>query len=219
MKNFKKLITLLLSTLMMITIISGCGEKVAPPEEFAKGAYDLVVYGQSDTLKALFINDEDAESLKTTYEKRSKDETKNNLNLAGISFTDEDIDNIYNAALNLRKKATCTIETVSSDKETAFIKIKTTHINSVALDEDAANEAIQEIQNMGLSDREMLLNKAGKLYIQKVIDKLNNGEPSSDTLEKSFSFKKVKDVKTNKDIWIPENPVTFGNDLMTMITK
>ncbi|AOR23597.1 DUF5105 domain-containing protein [Clostridium taeniosporum] len=218
MKNFKKLITVILSTLMLVTMITGCGKKVAPPEDFAKAFYEMVIYGESDTLKTLGIKDEEASTLKTQYEKTIKDAIKNNLNAASLSFTDDQINSIYNAQINAQKKATCTVETVSSDKKTAVVKIKTTHVNTTQLDENAAKEALAEVQKMNITDRKVALAKLGELYIQKLIEKCNGAEASSDTVENTFAFKKIHDDK-GSDAWVPDNPVTFGNQIATMVTK
>ncbi|MDR5587784.1 MULTISPECIES: DUF5105 domain-containing protein [Clostridium] len=218
MKNFKKLITVLLSTLMLVTMIAGCGKKTETPEKFAEAFHHLTIYGDTSALTSLGLNDEEANTLNTQLEQTFKDAIKNNLNSAGLSFTDDNINNIFEAQLNAQKRTTCTIEPVSSDAETAVVKIKTTHVDIVGLDEKAANDAMTEVQNMNITDRKTALNKLSELYISKLIENCTGAEPSSDTVENTFAFKKVTDDK-NRKVWVPDNPVTFGNKLATMVTR
>ncbi|MBN1067940.1 DUF5105 domain-containing protein [Clostridium botulinum] len=216
MKNFKKLITVLLSTLMLVTMITGCNKKVAPPEDFAKAFYDLAKYVNSDAITSLGMSADEANTVKAEYEKALKGKIRNDLISNGLQCTDEQVNLLYDAQLTAQKKATCTIETITSDEKTAVVKIKTTHINMQGIGEFSANDAIKEIQNMNITDTNVALAKALELYIAKFTEGCNNTEASSDTLENTFTFKKMKDDK-NIEAWVPDNPVTFGNQLATMV--
>ena len=218
MKNFKKLITVLLSTLMLVTIITGCGKKVAPPEDFAKAFCNLIVSGDTESLVSLGISEDEANTLKTEYEKEVKNTIKNNLKSGGLQCTDDQVTRLYNAQMSANKKVTCTVETKTSDAKTAAVKITTNHINITEIDTKAANDAIKEIQNMNISDTKAALDKALELYIAKFIDSCDKIEASSDTVENTFAFKKVTDDK-KRTSWVPDNPVTFGNQIGTMVTR
>ncbi|WP_315081303.1 DUF5105 domain-containing protein [uncultured Clostridium sp.] len=203
---------------MLATMITGCSKKVAPPEDFAKAFYESSMYLNTDTLVSLGMSDDEANTLKAECEEALKDEIKNNLKSNGLQCTDEQVNLLYDAQLTTQKKATCTIETITSDEKTAVVKIKTTHINIQGIGESSANDAIKEIQNMNITDTNVALAKALELYIAKFTEGCNNTEASSDTLENTFTFKKMKDDK-NIEAWVPDNPVTFGNQLATMICQ
>lgn len=218
MKNFKKLITVLLSTLMLVTMITGCNKKVAPPEDFAKAFYDLAVYVNLDAITSLGMSVDEANTVKAEFEKAHKDKIRNDLRSNGLQCTDDQINKLYDAQLAAQKKVNCTVETISSDSKTAVVKIKTTHINISGIDESAANDTIKEVQNMNITDTKVALAKALELYITKFEEGCNNAEPSSDTVENTFAFKKVTDDK-NRTLWAPEDPVTLGNQIATMINQ
>ncbi len=218
MKNFKKLITVLLSTLMLVTMITGCNKKVAPPEDFAKAFYDLAVYVNLDAITSLGMSVDEANTAKAEFEKAHKDKIRNDLRSNGLQCTDDQINKLYDAQLAAQKKVNCTVETISSDSKTAVVKIKTTHINISGIDESAANDTIKEVQNMNITDTKVALAKALELYITKFEEGCNNAEPSSDTVENTFAFKKVTDDK-NRTLWAPEDPVTLGNQIATMINQ
>ncbi|EES50989.1 DUF5105 domain-containing protein [Clostridium botulinum] len=218
MKNFKKLITVLLSTLMIVTMITGCNKKVAPPEEFAKAFYDLAIYVNSDAITSLGMSADEANTVKAEYEKARKDKIRNDLRSGGLQCTDDQINKLYDAQLVAQKKVNCTVETISSDSKTAVVKIKTTHINISGIDESAANAAAKEVQNLNIVDTNIALAKLLELYIVKFEEGCNDTEPSSDTVENTFAFKKVTDDK-NRTLWAPEDPVTLGNQVANMINQ
>ena len=141
--------------------------------------------------------------------------------MAGLSITEENLDAITEAQLNALKKVKATITTESSDKQTAVVKIQTNYLKLTEADEKAANEVLEEVQAMGLTDRQEILNVYSEKYTAKLIETLNAIEPVDDTVEKSFSFviEKVDIDGKSKDMWIPENPTTLGKDISTMIAQ
>ncbi|WP_252247291.1 DUF5105 domain-containing protein [Clostridium sp. ZBS4] len=202
--------------IILFKFITGCNKKVAPPEDFAKAFYDLAIYVNSDAITSLGMSADEANTVKAEYEKALKGKIRNDLISNGLQCTDEQVNLLYDAQLTAQEKATCTIETITSDEKTAVVKIKTTHINIQGIGEASANDAIKEIQNMSITDTNVALAKALELYIAKFTEGCNNTEASGDTLENTFTFKKMKDDK-NIDAWVPDNPVTFGNQLATMV--
>ncbi|MBE6070858.1 MAG: DUF5105 domain-containing protein [Clostridium butyricum] len=221
MKRLKKIMALMFATLMLTTMMIGCGEKIEAPELVVEAYYDLIVYGDTSKLETMGFSSEDVTTIKDQRENQLRTSIKNNFDIAGLKINDEQLDNVMQAQINALKKATCTVEPVSSDKETAVVKLKTTYVKITELDKNAANEAVEEVQAMGLTTTQEVLDKATEIYINKLIDACNNAEASTDTVEKDVMLKlQLFDVSgKTKKMWAPENPVTFGSDIGTMASK
>lgn len=221
MKHLKRFMALMLTTLMLATMMIGCGAKIEAPELVVEAYYDLIVYGDTSKLETMGFSSEDVNTIKEQRESQLRTSIKNNFDIAGLKINDEQLENVIQAQINALKKATCTVEPVLSDKETATVKLKTTYINITELDEKVANEAVEEVQSMELTTTEEVLDKATELYINKFIDACNNATASTDTVKKDFILKLQLfnfSGKTKK-MWAPENPVTFRSDIGTMALK
>lgn len=220
MNKLKKIATLLLTTFMLSIAMVGCGEKIESPELVTESYYDLIVYGDTSKLESMGLGSDDVDTLKEEIQTQLKTQTKNNFTASGLKITDEQLENVINAQNEAMKKISCTVEPVSSDKQTAVVTLKTNYLNITEADEKAANEAVKEAQSMGITSQKELLEKATELYINKLIDECKNIEPSSETVEKNMTLK-LQSFDVNgkaKKMWAPENPVTFGNDIGTMVT-
>lgn len=200
--------------------MTGCG-KIDPPETVAQGFFDLIVYSDTTKLESLGVSAEEFSTVKDFMRQGIKESIRNNFKMAGLSITEENLDAITEAQLNALKKVKATITTESSDKQTAVVKIQTNYLKLTEADEKAANEVLEEVQAMGLTDRQEILNVYSEKYTAKLIETLNAIEPVDDTVEKSFSFviEKVDIDGKSKDMWIPENPTTLGKDISTMIAQ
>ena len=221
MKISKKLIMVLVSMLMLVTMIAGCGQKIEPPELVAEAYYDLIVYGDTSKLETMGFAADDVNTIKEQRESQVKTTIKNTFSVSGLKISDEQLNKVMQAQLDAMKKVTCTVEPVSSDKETAVVTLKTNYVSITEVDQKAAEDAIAEVQAMNLTTQQEVLDKATELYINKLIEALNNIQPSTETVEKNVTLKlQVFDVSgKTKKMWSPENPVTFGNDIGTMVTK
>lgn len=220
MKKVTKILAILLISILSLTVMTGCG-KVDPPETVAQGFFELITYNDTTKLESLGVSAEEFAPVKDFMKQAIKDNTKNNFKMAGLSITEEDLNAITEAQLNALKKVKATFTTESSDKQTAVVKIKTNYIKLTEVDEKAANDALQEIQAMGLTDRQQILDACTEKYTAKLIEGLNSLEPVEDTIEKSFSFtmQKVDIGGKTKKMWVPENPTTLGKDIATMIAQ
>lgn len=220
MKKITKILSMLLISILSVVIMTGCG-KIDPPETVAQGFFDLIVYSDTTKLESLGVSAEEFSTVKDFMRQGIKESIRNNFKMAGLSITEENLDAITEAQLNALKKVKATITTESSDKQTAVVKIQTNYLKLTEADEKAANEVLEEVQAMGLTDRQEILNVYSEKYTAKLIETLNAIEPVDDTVEKSFSFviEKVDIDGKSKDMWIPENPTTLGKDISTMIAQ
>lgn len=221
MKKITKILSILIISILSMSIMSGCGAKVEPPESVAQGFFDMIVYNDTTKIQSIGISDDEISPLKDFMKKSIKDGTKNTFKMSGISIEDDDLDKIAEAQLNAMKKIKATITTESSDKQTAIVKIKTNYLKLTEVDEKAGNEALTEIQSMGSTDKKELEKVFVDKYTTKLVESLTSVEPVDDTVEKSFSFtmKKVDVGGKTIDMWVPDNPTTLGKDIATMVTQ
>ena len=144
MNKLKKIATLLLTTFMLSIAMVGCGEKIESPELVTESYYDLIVYGDTSKLESMGLGSDDVDTLKEEIQTQLKTQTKNNFTASGLKITDEQLENVVNAQNEAMKKISCTVEPVSSDKQTAVVTLKTNYLNITEADEKAANEAVKE---------------------------------------------------------------------------
>lgn len=221
MKKITKILSIFIISILSLSIMSGCGEKVETPESIAQGFFDMIVYNDTTKIQSIGISDDEISPLKDLMKKLTRDSIKNDFNMAGITIEDEDLDKIVEAELKAMNKIKATISNESSDKKTAVIKINTNYLKLTEVDEKAADKAMEEIQSMETTDEDELKKAFVDKYISELVENLNAIEPSDDTVEKSFAFtmKKVNVGGKTKDMWIPDDPTTFGKDIITMVTQ
>ena len=220
MKKLTKILSILVISILSLSIMTGCG-KVEPADKVAQGFFDMIVHSDTTTIESVGIPEDEISGMKDLIRNAIKDNTKNNFKMGGLSISDEDLDKIADAQLGSMSKIKATITTESSDKQTAVVKIKTNYIKLTEADQKAGNDALAEVQAMGLTDQSEMSKIFVEKYVEKLVTEFNALEPVDDTVEKSFSFviQTVQVGGKNKKMWVPENPTTLGKDISTMIAK
>ena len=221
MKNLKKIIPLLLSMVMLVTMVSGCGQKIDPPESVVQAYYDFIVYGDSSKIEELALSKDEVNIIKEKMDTQVKNTIKSSFDIGGLPITDEQLDNIIKAQNEAKKKLNGKVEKISEDKKTATVKITTNYLNITDLDLQAGKDAIEELKTMNITDRNTAMSKVSELYINKLIDVFNKAQPSTETSEISvkLNLERVKSKGKKVNMWVPENPVTFGIEIGTTIYK
>ncbi|MDS0525020.1 hypothetical protein NNC19_04950 [Clostridium sp. SHJSY1] len=218
----KKLIVMLSVLIISIgLVLTGCGKtKIDPPEVTAEAFYDIYVLGDSTKIEKLGVEKSEYESIVETERNAIISAIKNNFTIGGFTISNDQLNRIADAELAALKKLTPKIETTSTSKETASVKIATTYADVVTADQKAANDALAEVKAMGLTSESEARTKFVEIYVNKIVENVNAIEPSADTKEKTFTFKieKFNVGGKAKDIWIPSDMTSFGTDLGKMIT-
>jgi hypothetical protein len=218
----KKILTGILITVLGLTALTACSkEELTPANEIASAFYKLFILGDSEDAKTLFAyTDEDIETFTNTQRDGSIAIIKSNLSAIGsYSPTDEEAAVMYDAQMEAFKKLTFSTEVTSETSDTAVVTLKTNYFDIMALDEQAANEALEEFGAENIIDeastKEFIL-----LYIQKFESIIKSAEPSEDQAEVTISFEKAKtDVggKT-KVMWVPQDASGFGEDIINAVS-
>ncbi|MBD7913212.1 MULTISPECIES: hypothetical protein [Clostridium] len=221
MRRLKKIIAMAsMAVLTTGLVLTGCGQKVDPPEVTAEAFYDLYVLGDTTKIENMGVEKSEYENVRETEKTSMKNATRNNIIKGGFTISDEQLNKIADAELGALKKLAPKIETSSTTDDKATVKIATTYADITPVDTKAFNDAMTEIKAMQLTNESEARKKLLDLYVNKLVDGLNAIQPSSDTKEKSFAFKKQKFNVGGKakDVWVPEDMTVFGTDLGKMIT-
>ena len=221
MKNFKSTIVLQLLTIIFVCMsFVGCGTEVVKGDKVATGFYNMFVKQDLSEIKEIGMSDEDGQKAIQKYKDEIKRQTKLNFTKNSLTISDADLDRIINAELDLFKKLDAEITIISEDKESCEVKISTTYADITTLDNNAANDAVNEVLAMNMTSQSEAKSKVLSLYIDKLVASLENAQPSSERNEKTFTFKKQKldcDGKI-KDVYTPDDYSSFGEAVGNMVT-
>lgn len=94
------------------------------------------------------------------------------------------------------------------------MKVTCTYIDETGIDQKAADDAVDEVQGLGITSQSELLNKATELYINNLVEGFKNAEPSTETVSKTFAFKKDK-----AGYWMPESSTDYILGISKMATN
>lgn len=213
MKKKKSIILMLVTVLLFSFAVIGCGDKITPKES-AQILWDVKLKGDVSGIEKLGGKDGDGQKLLDASKKSEMQLLKTNLTSSGLKATDEQLELVYNALMEACAKNTVTIEETSKSGDSAEVKIKCTYIDETAMDQKAADDAVKAAQGLGITNQSELLKKVTELYIENLVNEFKNAEVSSDTVEKTFTFKKDK-----SGYWMPDSPSDFIVNISKMATN
>lgn len=211
----KKNLLCLMTILCFSFALVGCKNNAIPADQTAKALYNLYVLSNGDECKNIGLSDEEIQLILDKQKSQSIQGTRLNFTRGGLTVTNEELNEIYNAQVEALKKLTPTVTIESEDKDKTVVKLSTTYVNFTEADENAVSASVEEAQNNGITSKSDI----SKIYIEKLINNLKSLEPSSDSKESTFEFAKQTinvDGKT-KEAWLPANMADFGKSLSTLI--
>lgn len=203
MKNFKKLITVLVSILILSTIIIGCGEPKITPEESSNIVLDIIFKGDNSKLDSVGMTQEEFEDIRTEFE----DSIISGFNSTGVSIKDETKTNLLNSLVEGMKKVEYESTTVSNDKKTATVEVKIKPLDLKKIKEELTADVKTYVSNNpGMTQSEVLdytLNKEAEL--------IRNGYIKEEAVSISMTL-------TNEgNMWIPNDDdfAKIGNVILS----
>ncbi|GAA0078641.1 hypothetical protein UT300005_30200 [Clostridium sp. CTA-5] len=196
-------------------MLTGCGSKGLTAVESAGILFDMYIKQDKSKAEKLPLKKEEIESILEQENKALKAKIKSNFTTAGLKISDEDLDKVCKAQLAAMAKVTSSIELVSEKDGISEVKVKSTYVDILGADNKAGEDAANVVEKSGITDQQELLNKVTTEYINNLINELNSLEPSTDTKEKTFKFKKDEKSK----VYLPENIVEFSVGICEDIVK
>lgn len=222
MKNTRKGLVLLVMALFCSSLfLTGCAGKLEKPDVTGQILYDLYVLGDTSQVAKVGLSEDEAKTVIDKEKDAAKKSTKSNFVKAGVSINNSKLDEIIESQFDSFKKLSGKVEIVSESKDSVDVKISTDYIDVEAVDTKAMEEALSEVQEMGLTNSIEAKNKLIETYQNNIINKFKEASPSTDRKEETFTFTKQKfnvDGKT-KEIWMPEDMKDFGEKMGKMITN
>ena len=217
----KKIVSTILVFVAMTMLLTGCGRELVKGDVSGKAYYNLVIHGDSTEMTSIGLSEEES---KTILDKRKTElvaATKSTFTKSSLKVSDADIDRIVEAELNLLKKLTGTAEVVSEDGDTQTVKISTNYVDIDEIDNRAATETVTEVTNLQLTSQSEIEAKVVEVYINKLVEYLNQAQISTDSHETSFTFKKeLLDCNGKvKEVYNPEDPQAFGTKVVEISSK
>ncbi len=205
MKNVKKNLAIFMSLLMIPLMLMGCKPKVAP-DETAKTLFNFAVKGDQTGLSKIGVSQSEIDSAVKKEKESFIKEIKGTFTSSGLQITDAQVNEVYKAVVDDFKKVTVTAETTSQTDKTAEVKLKSTYFDLEAISMKAANTAIDQFKDSGITDEKELKTKLTDAFIKNLIAELKNAKPGQ-SKEKTFKFI-IKDK-----VWFPENEDQFFSDI------
>lgn len=212
MKLGKKIISILTMLLCIGVLLTatGCGEKTTPKES-AQFFFDLMIKQDTTNIDKFGMTEESVKDLLKTEKDTTKTQTRGNFTKAGLTISDEKLDAIVDAQYNALKLLTATVDVTSESGDKATLVIKNTYIDFTALDEKAANDAVETVKALGLTDQKEALDKLTAQYIENLLAALKSATPSTDMNEATYEFKE------DSGEWVPSmDSAEFGKQLATL---
>ncbi len=215
-----RILPVLLVTLLCGGLLFGCGKTIQPASDVASAFYNLFISGDSTQAKEMFaFTDADIEDITKVQKQGSIQMTKANIAATGYNATDEEAEKMYDAQMEAFKKLTYTAEVTEEDNKNATVVIKTQYYDIAALDEQAAQEALDEYGEENLTDQ-AAVEAFVKLYMDKFVTIMGNAAPAEDQTEVTVQFQKANtDVGGKTELmWVPTNASGFGTDLIQAVS-
>lgn len=205
-------------TLSLITSFSmiGCGQKIESVDVVAQGYCDLFIKCDSSKLEAVGVPEDQLEKVIDETRTGIKEQTKKAATQARLTLSDEQAESMMDAEFKAFNNLTISTEKVSEEDKKATVKVTTNKIDVMTLDIEAGKETVEEAKAIGSRDKDLLVSS----YVGKLVEKLNNAQPSEETTSETFEFKLVEDIdKDGKKfkIWVPSDPEDFGSRLVQMV--
>lgn len=220
MKNFKKILTLLTVCVLATSIIlTGCGEKITPPEKSAEAYFSYVLTGDTTKLKEYNIPTSELESTFKSEMSDFKSSFADEFKSSGFDITDDELNQIIDSLLLTVKKLDPKIEATDVQKDAATVKITCSTIELQKMIENASTATQNELKASKTTSEKELLKEFKDSYIKNISKLANEIKPSGETKEFTYTFKKSILSENGKDVtvWMPEDDDKFSTDINTLV--
>lgn len=179
-------------------------------EEAAEIFWNLSTKADVSGFEKLGYSNEFGDRLVKYLNKKIVKEMKDQLGSTGAPLSDEDIQKMITAYINVLSKNEAQFEEVSKTDDTATVKITSTVIDMTSV----CNAAIDKTTNDAIASGTVDTQKIMEAYCVNFIDAMNNVQPIKDPLNQTT----VQFVKT-ADIWVPLNTDIFTDSVTSMGIK
>ncbi len=203
MKKFTKVLASVIATMLMFTMMIGCGgPKVTPPES-AKIVLDILLKGDNSQIATVGITQEEFDEARETLETGME----TSLGQAGGSFLSEESKKaLLEGILEGMSKMEYTTELVSEEKETAIVKVKIKSFDMTAIQNQLQTDVTNYVQeNPTVTQKELM-----DYTFKKEAELLKAGTFKSEPTEINIT------LTSDGKVWTPNESdfTAIGNSLL-----
>lgn len=202
MNKLKKITSILLSMMLVLAMLAGCGAPKVTPDESATILLDIILKGDNSKMDSVQMTQAEFDELRTTIE----DSMISQFDSSGISIKDETKQNLSNGILEAFKKVEYEVSTKKEDKKQSEVEISIKGIDMEQL--------IQDLQ----ADAQKYASENPSLTQEELLDYIFNKEAE---LLSNASLKETPETMTmtltNEDnFWIPTEDDMANITLLAM---
>lgn len=217
MKSMKKLVSAVIAVSLAGTmLLSGCGKEIEA-KAVASALYKLVLHADDKEAKEIGFTDAEVKTLTDKQKSTSKMTYKQAFISNGLTMSDKEAEDLYNAEMSVLKKLKFDVEVKDKKGKTCTVVIKTDTANVTKVIEDATNATVARVEK----EKETNKTKIAKMYLEEIQKAFDKVEISTDKKEMSaaFELQKVKTKDGNVKMWVPKDAAKFGEDLVSTVEQ
>lgn len=190
------------------------------PEKAAKDYYRFYVRLEGAFMLDRGMDQADIDATIDATKKACKEELIGAFKDEGIPYDEEQLDGVIDVLLESYSRLTYDTEVISSDNDSALVKIKTTYFDYQKLIDKVQDETIAELKNTAKTEEEVKANFAS-VYLKYTKKEISEMRPSVDKNEQTYKFvkKTIYVNKKQKEVWVPEDLLQFQEDIDSLTTK
>lgn len=198
MKNFKKVFTVILVTIMTATMLVACGEPKTSPEESTKIFLNILLKNDKTDMDKIGLKEDDY----IKFRKEFEDGMTQGFSTSGVDekvLTDEVKNNFKNDILTGLTKLEYQVTLVSKDKKTAKVEVKIKGFDVKKISDDAIAKLQEKyLANLSMTETEMY-QESFKLIGKGIADGVLTADQKTVTMT----------LTNENNTWIPgENDIT-----------
>ncbi|MGL5354538.1 MAG: hypothetical protein ACRDA5_14660 [Clostridium sp.] len=206
----KRLLVVFSLLLIAIMMISCEKKEKASVEETIQVIYNAILRGESTGVEKVGRTKEYVEELQAKQKALDIDDIREDFLEAGVKVSEADIERLYSAMDNATNKLSVDVEVVNTNGKVANLKVGTTYIRNIEIDNKAAKDAIETTEKEGLTDPDTIKTRYIDLYINNLVEAYNNIEVSKDYRYIKSQFKLVD------GFWQVEDSEEFEKELIKL---
>lgn len=133
-----KLMSLVITALLAVTLLTGCGTKKAPDADKSMDAfYQLIVCHKADAMTDLGIDSAEVSDTLSVYKESTISSLKNSFKSAGITLTTKDAEDIFDALSQALSSLEYEVSVKEQEKKEAVVTVKSQYIDYLSVFKDA----------------------------------------------------------------------------------
>ena len=226
----KKLFSLAAVLILSCMLLAGCQSKMVPADQVTGALFELVAMDDASAIQEL-LGFESEEDVRSSLMEDSSDLVSGLEEMftgAGITFTQDELDEMKGSLLTMLRKMPYTAEITSEDSDQTVVTLTINGFSMAEMSEIAVN--VQQDVVASLSEEEQMLIASGdeqavsdfmRQYMKDYMTAVGEMEPMEETTEVTVTCEKFRvDVSgEEKVVWMPADVDQFSADVEAAVLQ